>query len=67
LLGSLRVRRRRFWIRAVPAPEPAGPRRTVVTAAGLARSDVGGFVDELSELVGQIGPPQDGANETERD
>jgi cytochrome c biogenesis protein len=67
LLGSLRVRRRRFWIRAVPGPEVDGAQRTVVTAAGLARSDVGGFVDELDDLVGQIGRPQGGATETERD
>jgi cytochrome c biogenesis protein len=67
LIGSLRVHRRRFWIRAVPAPAADGARRTVVTAAGLARSDVGGFVDELDDLVGQIGRPQGGATETERD
>jgi cytochrome c biogenesis protein len=67
LLGSLRVRRRRFWIRAVPAPVGQDPRRTVVTAAGLARSDVGGFVDELDDLVKQIGRSPHGAIETERD
>ncbi|HTW19807.1 MAG TPA: cytochrome c biogenesis protein ResB [Mycobacteriales bacterium] len=67
LLGSLRVRRRRFWIRAVPAAagDPAG--RTVVTAAGLARSDVGGFVDELDDLMAQIGPSRAGDAGTERD
>jgi cytochrome c biogenesis protein len=67
LLGSLRVRRRRFWIRAIPAPEDDGAGRTVVTAAGLARSDVGGFVDELDDLVGQIRRPPQGATGTERD
>jgi cytochrome c biogenesis protein len=73
LLGSLRVRRRRFWLRAVPAPvavppvEGPGHRRTVVTAAGLARTDVGGFVEELDDLVGQIGRSHAGATETERD
>lgn len=67
LLGSLRVRRRRFWVRAVPASGPAGAGGTVVTAAGLARSDVGGFVDELDDLVAQIGRPPNGAAETERD
>lgn len=67
LIGSLRVKRRRFWVRAVPAPAGDGAGRTVVTAAGLARSDVGGFVDELDDLVGQIGRPQGGATETERD
>jgi cytochrome c biogenesis protein len=67
LIGSLRVRRRRFWVRAVPPPAGDGSGRTVVTAAGLARSDVGGFVDELDDLVAQIGRPPNGATETERD
>jgi cytochrome c biogenesis protein len=66
LIGSLRVRRRRFWVRAVPATAGDGRPRTVVTAAGLARSDVGGFVEELDDLVGQIGPPAPQAPATER-
>lgn len=59
LLASLRVRRRRFWVRAVPASDGDPDRRTVVTAAGLARSDGDGFADELGDLVAQIGgaPP----------
>jgi cytochrome c biogenesis protein len=67
LLGSLRVRRRRFWVRAVPPPSGDSSGRTVVTAAGLARSDVGGFVDELDDLVTQIGRPPTGDAGTERD
>jgi cytochrome c biogenesis protein len=66
LLGSLRVRRRRFWIRAVPADNAERPGATVVTAAGLARSDVGGFVHELDDLVADIGPPESGTSATER-
>jgi cytochrome c biogenesis protein len=56
LLASLRVRRRRFWLRAIPAAsgDPGG--RTVVTAAGLARSEADGFGDELDDLVGRIAP-----------
>jgi cytochrome c biogenesis protein len=54
LLGSLRVRRRRFWLRAVPAQAGHDGRSTVVTAAGLARTDVGGFVAELDDLVDVI-------------
>ena len=52
LLGSLRVRRRRFWLRAVPVPASDGSasRRTVVTAAGLARNDAGGFVERSSAI-----------------
>jgi cytochrome c biogenesis protein len=67
LLGSLRVRRRRFWIRAVPADGPQTSGSTVVTAAGLARSDVGGFVHELDDLVAQLGRPESGTPATERD
>jgi cytochrome c biogenesis protein len=59
LLASLRVRRRRFWLRAVPASADDPDRRTVVTAAGLARSDADGFTDELAELVSQIGRPSE--------
>jgi cytochrome c biogenesis protein len=68
LLGSLRVRRRRFWIRAIPAQASDGARSTVVTAAGLARSDVGGFVTELDDLADRLGrPPHQGSPITERD
>lgn len=71
LLGSLRVRRRRFWVRAVPVVAADGTRSTVVTAAGLARTDVGGFVHELDDLAGELGRPTAGdvteAPATERD
>lgn len=67
LLGSLRVRRRRFWVRAVPAESSGGERSTVVTAAGLARTDVGGFVAELDDLVDAIGRPTPGPPATGRD
>ncbi|HWC36030.1 MAG TPA: cytochrome c biogenesis protein ResB [Mycobacteriales bacterium] len=69
LLASLRVRRRRFWLRAVPAAagEPGG--RTVVTAAGLARSEADDFSGELEDLVGRIAGPARHAGDTatERD
>jgi cytochrome c biogenesis protein len=67
LLGSLRVRRRRFWIRAIPAGAGGQAQSTVVTAAGLARTDVGGFIDELDDLADQIGRPKPGAPAAERD
>jgi cytochrome c biogenesis protein len=51
LLGSLRVRRRRLWLRAVPVVEADGSRRTVVEAAGLARSDAEAFTQEFDSLV----------------
>ncbi|HVS68823.1 MAG TPA: cytochrome c biogenesis protein ResB [Mycobacteriales bacterium] len=63
LLASLRVRRRRFWLRAVPAAGGESDRRTVVMAAGLARSDADGFSGELEDLVGRITAPDPGAIE----
>jgi cytochrome c biogenesis protein len=54
LLVSLRVRRRRFWLRASPVDGEDGSRRTVVRAAGLTRSDSGGFADEFASLVQRI-------------
>jgi cytochrome c biogenesis protein len=51
LLTSLRVRRRRLWIRAVPVVEADGSRRTVVEAAGLARNDTEAFTQEFDSLV----------------
>jgi cytochrome c biogenesis protein len=57
LIGSLFVRRRRFWLRASPVPAQGGetPRRTVITAAGLGRNDGEGFAAELSDLVARLG------------
>ncbi|HEX3907905.1 MAG TPA: cytochrome c biogenesis protein ResB [Mycobacteriales bacterium] len=57
LIGSLFVRRRRFWLRAVPVPASDGStsRRTVVTAAGLGRNDAEGFAAELRDLVARLG------------
>jgi cytochrome c biogenesis protein len=51
LLGSLRVRRRRFWLRATPVPDQEGAGRSVVTAAGLPRTDPDGFRQEFQILV----------------
>jgi cytochrome c biogenesis protein len=67
LIGSLLIRRRRFWLRAVPGPGGPGQASTVVSAAGLARSDVGGFARELDDLVDQIGRPPPGVPDTGRD
>jgi cytochrome c biogenesis protein len=50
LLLSLRVRRRRVWVRA--DRDEAG--RTVIEAGGLGRSDSGAFVDEFADLVTQL-------------
>jgi cytochrome c biogenesis protein len=51
LLSSLWVRRRRLWVRAVAAGDGDGPRRTVVSAGGLARSDADGFASEFTALL----------------
>jgi cytochrome c biogenesis protein len=53
LLTSLRVRRRRLWVRALPATGD-GPGRTVVQAAGLARSEADGFAEEFTALVQRL-------------
>lgn len=51
LLGSLRVRRRRFWLRATPVDNDADGGRSVVVAAGLPRTDPDGFRQEFQRLV----------------
>lgn len=54
LVLSLRVRRRRFWVRAVPegAPELG---RTVVAVGGLTRTDAsGGFDEEFASMVAAL-------------
>jgi cytochrome c biogenesis protein len=54
LLGSLRVRRRRLWVRARPADPGEGPGATVVEAGGLARTDADGFTAEFDHLVQRL-------------
>jgi cytochrome c biogenesis protein len=51
LLTSLRVRRRRLWVRAGPAGDATAGGRTVVRAAGLTRSDADGFSQEFQSMV----------------
>ncbi len=51
LVLSLRIRRRRLWVRA--SPGAAG--RTVVEVGGLTRTDAsGGFDDEFAKLVDEL-------------
>jgi cytochrome c biogenesis protein len=55
LLVSFLVRRRRVFVRAVPAGDGAGGAGSVITVGGLARTDAsGGFEDEFAELVAQL-------------
>ena len=50
LLLSLLVRRRRLWVRVVPAGGSPADRRTVVEVGGLARTDPEAFAAEFAEL-----------------
>jgi cytochrome c biogenesis protein len=52
LLLSFLVRRRRVFVRAVPAASGSG---SVVTVGGLARTDAsGGFEEEFAELAAEL-------------
>jgi cytochrome c biogenesis protein len=51
LLGSLAIRRRRLWVRVVPAAPSA---RSVVSVGGLARTDGGDFGAEFQAIVAQL-------------
>jgi cytochrome c biogenesis protein len=48
---SLFVRRRRLWVRAVPAGDEDGAARTVVEVGGLARTAPDAFAAEFEQLV----------------
>jgi cytochrome c biogenesis protein len=70
LLLSFFVRRRRVFVRAVPAASGAG---SVVTIGGLTRSDAsGGFEEEFAEVAADIaatepgGPPSGEADSEEK-
>jgi cytochrome c biogenesis protein len=54
LLLSLRVRRRRVWVKAVPAGGADGPTRTVVQVGGLARTDADAFAAEFEALTARL-------------
>jgi cytochrome c biogenesis protein len=51
---SLFVRRRRVWVRAVPAGDGPGAGRTVVEVAGLARSGAEAFREEFDGLAARL-------------
>ncbi|MCA1710196.1 MAG: cytochrome c biogenesis protein ResB [Actinobacteria bacterium] len=51
---SLFVRRRRLWVRALPAGGDGGSARTVVEVGGLARTDPDAFAAEFDELVERL-------------
>lgn len=53
---SLVVRRRRFWVRAIPASPSTTDRRTVVTLGGLARTDQAGYGEEFGRLAAELAP-----------
>ena len=53
---SLAVRRRRFWVRLIPA----GPGRTDVEIGGLARTDRAGYGEEFERLARHLLGPTEG-------
>jgi cytochrome c biogenesis protein len=59
LVLSLRIRRRRLWLRATPADASSGSGRTVVELGGLARTDAGVFTDEFGKVAKRL---QDGGD-----
>lgn len=69
LIGSLGIRRRRVWLRLVPAERtPKGQAvtgtPTLVSIGGLARSDSGNFTEEFAKLLQRLAPD---ADESRRD
>lgn len=50
LLASLRVRRRRVWLRATEGADG----RTVVEVGGLSRTDADGFAAEFDQIAGEV-------------
>lgn len=75
LLSSMRVRRRRVWLRAAPGGGPADPgfgrRRSVIAMGGLSRTDAAGFAREFETLAGRLAanaefPPADAGGKVER-
>ncbi len=63
---SLFVRRRRLWLRAVPAGGAHDDGRTVIEVAGLARTGPEAFEAEFAELVERLRPTPAGAPQEDR-
>ena len=63
---SLFVRRRRVWVRAVPAGEGPDAGRTVVEVGGLARSGAEAFREEFAGLTGRVRDAVPPATEEQR-
>jgi cytochrome c biogenesis protein len=51
---SLSIKRRRFWVRAVPG----GPDGTVVDLGGLARTEAAGYGEEFDRIAADLLPPK---------
>ena len=72
LACSLFAPRRRLWVRASPAAQPASPEAsgegpsTVVTAAGLARGDDVGLQPELDRVLDATLTSLEGSNHGDR-
>jgi cytochrome c biogenesis protein len=50
---SLTIKRRRFWVRAIPG----GPAGTVVELGGLARTEAAGYGEEFDRIAADLLPP----------
>jgi cytochrome c biogenesis protein len=51
---SLRIKRRRLWLRATPESGATGTGRTVVELGGLARTDQAGYGEEFTKLAEEL-------------
>jgi cytochrome c biogenesis protein len=58
LLGSLFVRRRRVFVRAVPLADDGSPARTVVEVGALSRTDDDALAGAVDDLVRGLRPPE---------
>ncbi len=54
LVLSMRLRRRRLWLRATPGDPGQGEHRTVIELGGLARTDAGVFSDEFRQITTRL-------------
>ena len=61
VMASLLIQRRRVWVRA--SPDEQG--RTLVTVAGLARTDAAGLGAEVDRLAEEIAPQRQSASSKE--
>lgn len=59
LILSLRIRRRRLWVRVRPTGAGTGSGRSVVEVGGLARTDADAFAEEFTDITRGLRPVPD--------